>query len=203
MSGRPKKTVVELSYVQLTAAAMLAEGQSNAEVARKINKSKSTITKWLKIPEFVERIDSLRNTVKRQQTATIQRAYYEDEETFRESVKAYKDTKFQAYNSVLRQGLSLLNIVGTRTKELDPEDIKVNNIAPLVAAGTSMVAEGFKFWDEYLQISYYRRSQFKELDAVMQMCESNVYPIETQRKINDAFLRCQSEVMDIVRNINA
>ena len=194
-----KKKREFLTPEQLIAASMLAEGRSQIETAKHIGRTKSAISKWMKDPMFTAKISELSGEIQNAQTSAIREVFYQNEAVFRQQVEEYKINKRDAYKAILKQGLQLLHKVQEKTKDLTPNDIKIGNIAPLLTAGTNMVSDGFKQWDEFLEINYYRRSAFKELDAVMLMVEANVYPLEIQVKINDAFSRCQDEVIEILR----
>ena len=57
---------LSLSPLREKAASMMAEGNSQSQVARELHISKGTICKWYKKPEFKGRVDQLRVDLKHQ-----------------------------------------------------------------------------------------------------------------------------------------
>ncbi|MEM9452467.1 MAG: helix-turn-helix domain-containing protein [Cyanobacteria bacterium P01_E01_bin.6] len=139
------------------AIALLADGMSQGDIAKSLNVTRETISRWCnKNNDFAAELDAeIKRRASREkearQTAAdqVQDVVIKD---YREEMLRYHRTLISAYRQRLDRGLKLMNKAGKRFDDLPEESIKPSDVSSLIAIGDRLIQSGLEDWGQAIKI---------------------------------------------------
>ncbi|MEO1145152.1 MAG: hypothetical protein AAFY26_06100 [Cyanobacteria bacterium J06638_22] len=146
-----------LSQKQIDAIASLASGMSQGATGDSVGVARSTIARWVKIPEFASELEAEKQ--RREQRAKQQYQQVADEvqdeaiAQIRQEMEEFQRSLLSAYRERIGRGLAIIEKVGRRFDDLPEEAIGVKEMAALLQVGDRLIEKGFEQWADSLAVT--------------------------------------------------